>query len=205
MKKIEEDKKKTLKERFEEVKNNILANSKDAHWAKNAIDELVSLKGQLDHEPTLVYLPLKDVERQLKGDTYEMSIMKDGTAVYHTYGGYTVVAKPNLESLAGSIAEYVGSQDIIDTFTEEEKTNFELDLSAFCYIMSLPTFAFSDIEFRYTMASKIVEFLRTKTEELLEQELKEETSEDVENNARFKDATLALEEMKEEMKKAENQ
>ena len=63
-----DDKKKVLKERFNEVRNQILANSKDAHWAKNAIDELVSLKGQIEHEPTIVYLPVKDVEKKFSGD-----------------------------------------------------------------------------------------------------------------------------------------
>lgn len=194
--------KNVLKERLDEVKNNLITNSKDAHWAKNAIDELLSLKGQLEHEPTLVYLPVKDVENKLEGGTFEMSIMKDGTAVYHTYGGLTVVAKPNLTSLAGTIAEYVGSQEYVATLNEEEKELFDLDLSAFGYIMSLPMFAFSNKEFTYSIASNIVEFLRKSADELLNEELHEETSEDIEMNERFKDASLALEEMKEEVGKA---
>lgn len=194
--------KNVLKERLDEVKNNLITNSKDAHWAKNAIDELLSLKGQLEHEPTLVYLPVKDVENKLEGGTFEMSIMKDGTAVYHTYGGLTVVAKPNLTSLAGTIAEYVGSQEYVATLNEEEKELFDLNLSAFGYIMSLPMFAFSNMEFTYSIASNIVEFLRKSADELLNEELHEETSEDIEMNERFKDASLALEEMKEEVGKA---
>lgn len=194
--------KNVLKERLDEVKNNLITNSKDAHWAKNAIDELLSLKGQLEHEPTLVYLPVKDVENKLEGGTFEMSIMKDGTAVYHTYGGLTVVAKPNLTSLAGTIAEYVGSQEYVATLNEEEKELFDLDLSAFGYIMSLPMFAFSNKEFTYSIASNIVEFLRKSADELLNEELHEETLEDIEMNERFKDASLALEEMKEEVGKA---
>lgn len=201
MKKEDNMDKQVLKERFEEVKNNILANSKDAHWAKNAIDELVSLKGQLDHEPTIVYLPLKDVEKTFKGETFEMSIMKDGTAVYHTYGGYTVVANPNLTSLAGIIEEYVDSQSY--KLDDEEKEALELDLSAFGYIMSLPTFAFSDMAFKYDIAGNIVEFLREKTEELLNEPLADETADDVESNEAFKDATMALEELNDEIKKAE--
>lgn len=194
--------KNVLKERLDEVKNNLITNSKDAHWAKNAIDELLSLKGQLEHEPTLVYLPVKDVENKLEGGTFEMSIMKDGTAVYHTYGGLTVVAKPNLTSLAGTIAEYVGSQEYVATLNEEEKELFDLDLSAFGYIMSLPMFAFSNKEFTYSIASNIVEFLRKSADELLNEDLHEETEEDIDMNERFKDASLALEEMKEEVGKA---
>jgi hypothetical protein len=197
-----DDKKKVLKERFNEVKNQILANSKDSHWAKNAIDELVSLKGQLDHEPTIVYLPTKDVEKQFKGETYEMSIMKDGTAVYHTYGGYTVVAKPNITSLAGTIEEYVNSQDYVLDLNDEDKENFHLSLSAFSYIMSLPTFAFSDLGFTYDMAGSIVAFLREKAEILLNEELKAETREDIEANEHFREAAVALQEIQEDMKQS---
>ena len=197
-----DDKKTVLKERFNEVKNQILSNSKDAHWAKNAIDELVSLKGQLDHEPTIVYLPTKDVEKQFKGETYEMSIMKDGTAVYHTYGGYTVVAKPNLTSLAGTIEEYVNSQDYVLELNDEEKENLQLSLSAFSYIMSLPTFAFSDLAFTYDIAGSIVSFLREKSETLLNEELKDETREDTEANEQFRDASIAIQEMQKDINKS---
>ena len=186
-----------LKERFDEVKQQLLLNSKDAHWAKNAIDELVSLKGQLDHEPTLVYLPIKDVKNTLKGDTYEMNVMKDGTAVYHTYGGYTVVAKPNLTSLAGTIEEYIARQTFIDEFTDDEKKNLELDLSAFTYIMTLPTFAFSDLAFKYDIAGSIVSFLREKYDTLLNEGLAEETPDAVDANEKFKSATESLQKFKE--------
>lgn len=196
-----DDKKKVLKERFNEVKNQILANSKDSHWAKNAIDELVSLKGQLDHEPTIVYLPTQDIEKQMKGDTFEMSVMKDGTTVYHTYGGYTVIAKPNLTSLAGTIVEYVNSQEYVSTMTDEEKDNFQLSLSAFSYIMSLPTFVFSDLAFTYDIAGSIVSFLREKSESLLSDELKGETSDDIELNEQFRVASIILEDIQEDIKK----
>ena len=197
-----DDKKTVLKERFNEVKNQILANSKDAHWAKNAVDELVSLKGQLDHEPTIVYLPTKDVEKQFKGETYEMSIMKDGTAVYHTYGGYTVVARPNLTSLVETIDEYVNSQDYVLDLNDKDRENFHLSLSAFSYIVSLPTFAFSDLGFTYDIAGKIVSFLREKSEILLNEELKDETEEDILANEQFRTASEAVQEIQNDIAKS---
>ena len=126
-----------------------------------------------------------------------MNIMKDGTAVYHTYGGYTVVARPNLTSLAGTIEEYVNSQDYVLTLSEEEKENLQLSLSAFSYIMSLPTFAFSDLAFTYDIAGSIVSFLREKSESLLSEELNDETREDIEVNEQFKEAAVAIEEIQE--------
>lgn len=197
-----DDKKQVLKERFHEVKNQLLANSKDAHWAKNAIDELVSLKGQLDHEETLVYLPKKNVEDIVSNDTFELAVMKDGTAIYKTFGGYTVIANANLVSLNDKITEFVRLNKELDDTTEEEKENIELDLAAFGYILSLPTFVFSDVNFTYEMAGHIVKYLREKYDEAVSETLPE-TPEDVIENQRFRDASLALDELGEEIKKTE--
>lgn len=197
-----DDKKQVLKERFHEVKNQLLANSKDVHWAKNAIDELVSLKGQLDHEETLVYLPKKNVEDIVSNDTFELAVMKDGTAIYKTFGGYTVIANANLVSLNDKITEFVRLNKELDDTTEEEKENIELDLAAFGYILSLPTFVFSDVNFTYEMAGHIVKYLREKYDEAVSETLPE-TPEDVIENQRFRDASLALDELGEEIKKTE--
>lgn len=197
-----DDKKQVLKERFHEVKNQLLANSKDAHWAKNAIDELVSLKGQLDHEETLVYLPKKNVEDIVSNDTFELAVMKDGTAIYKTFGGYTVIANANLVSLNDKITEFVRLNKELDDTTEDEKENIELDLAAFGYILSLPTFVFSDVNFTYEMAGHIVKYLREKYDEAVSEVLPE-TPEDVIENQRFRDASLALDELGEEIKKTE--
>jgi hypothetical protein len=193
-----------LKKKLDEVKNLILTNSKDAHWTKNALDELLSLKGQLDHEPTIVHTPISKIERTVKGDTFELHEMKDGTAIYHVYGGYTVVVDSRMSALNNAMKEYIALMSDYSNLSEEEQTNVKLSLSAFGYIMSCPLFAFTSEEFTFDMASKIVEFLRESAESLLNEELKDETSEDVELNSRFKDATMALEELKEDINKVAN-
>lgn len=194
----------SLKKELDEVKNLIISNSKDAHWAKNAIDDLLSLKGQLDNEPTIVYTPISKIERTVKGDTFELHEMKDGTAIYHVYGGYTVVVDARMSSLNMAIKDYIDLMSDSSNLSEENRTNFELSLSAFGYIMSCPMFAFTSEEFTFDLASKIVEFLRESSESLLNEELKDETSEDVDLNNRFKDATMALEELKEDINKVAN-
>ena len=44
--------KKILKERLDDLVNQIKTNSKDAHFAKKLIDDLLSVKGQMMVEPT---------------------------------------------------------------------------------------------------------------------------------------------------------
>ena len=128
--------------------------------------------------------------------------MKDGTAVYHTYGGYTVVARPNLTSLVETIDEYVNSQDYVLDLNDKDRENFHLSLSAFSYIVSLPTFAFSDLGFTYDIAGKIVSFLREKSEILLNEELKDETEEDILANEQFRTASEAVQEIQNDIAKS---
>lgn len=190
-----------LKNKLEEVKNQIIVNSKDAHWAKNAISELLSIKGQLDHEPTIVYLPVKNIDSTMKADTFEIHQMKDGTAVYHVYGGYTVVVDPRMIALNEAIISHKNAADNIDSMTDEERENFALSLAAFGYVMCCPMFAFTDAAFTFDIAGSIVGFLKDKTDAMLNSPLREETREDIEANNAFKDSALAFEEFKEEVDK----
>ena len=49
--------KEVLKERLNEVKNQLRTNAKDVHFFDKLIDEALSLKGQMDVEPMFAYLP----------------------------------------------------------------------------------------------------------------------------------------------------
>lgn len=192
--------KKELKKKISELEKMLISNSKDAHWCKTALYEYKSLVGQLKHEPTLVHIPLENVAKQIQGETYSMTLCNDGTAVYHTFGGYTLIANHTL-GLAQCIAEYVNNQS--ETLSEEELKLLELDLSAFAYVMNAPLLCATDMDLKYDVATKVVQFLKSKTEEIMNADLKEETQDDIERNELFKNASIALEEIKDELKKEE--
>lgn len=192
--------KKELKKKISELEKMLISNSKDAHWCKTALYEYKSLVGQLKHEPTLVHIPLENVAKQIQGETYSMTLCNDGTAVYHTFGGYTLIANHTL-GLAECIAEYVNNQS--ETLSEEELELLELDLSAFAYVMNAPLLCATDMDLKYDVATKVVQFLKSKTEEIMNADLKEETQDDIERNELFKNASIALEEIKDELKKEE--
>ena len=194
--------KEELKKKFEEVKNNIVANSKDAHFAKKLLVEYNTLAGQIAHEPTIVHVPIKDIEKEYNGDTFSMSICKDGTAVYHIYGGLTVVARANNVNLVGTISEYIDASK--REMNKDEVEMLELDMSAFAYIMSLPMFAFGDMEFKYKLATMIVEYLNTTHEKAMDAELKDETIEDTEKNIEFENAMKAIEDIKDTLNESKS-
>jgi hypothetical protein len=64
--------KKVLKERLNEVKNQLRTNAKDVHFFDRLIDEALSLKGQMGVEPMFAYLPENEVVDRIKGNNYEL-------------------------------------------------------------------------------------------------------------------------------------
>lgn len=191
--------KELLKSKLNELKTKIKTNSKDAHFAETLLDELLSIKGQIDVEPTLVHVPLADVDRELDGETFKMAVLKNGDAVYHVRGGYTLIADGSrMFALAQTIKDYVDSKDLLGELTDEEREMYELDMSASTYILNLPMYAFTDQDFKYDIATMCIKWLRESYDKALEEPLQEE---DKELDDSFEDAAIALEDIKDGLKK----
>lgn len=191
--------KELLKSKLNELKTKIKTNSKDAHFAETLLDELLSIKGQIDVEPTLVHVPLSDVDRELDGETFTMAVLKNGDAVYHVRGGYTLIADGSrMFALAQTIKDYVDSKDLLGELTDEEREMYELDMSASTYVLNLPMYAFTDQDFKYDIATMCIKWLRESYDKALEEPLQEE---DKELDDSFEDAAIALEDIKDGLKK----
>lgn len=190
--------KEQLKERLNDVKKKIKANSKDAHFAETLIDELLSLKGQLGIEPTLVHIPLNDVVKTLKGKTFEMSLTKHGDAIYHVYGGYTIIADGNrMPALAQTIGSYVTHQELVNELDEKEQELYVLDLSATTHVLNIPMLAFGDQDLKYDLATIMIKWLRESYAKALGMPLQEETRE---QDVAFEKAAVALDEINNQTK-----
>ena len=187
-----------LKEKLNELKAQIKLNSKDAHWAENALREYESLIGQLRHEPIVLDCG-KEVD-EWAGETFRITKTTTGI-MYHTYGGYTVFCTPNITGLYETLNDIVENKDKYEKLEGEERDAYELELSARAYCLSLPVYAFSDPTFMYKTAEHVIKWLRETSEQLLNVELKEETEEDLNANQEFRDATLATKELVDEIGK----
>jgi hypothetical protein len=178
-----------LKEKLEELKKQIKINSKDAHWAENALREYECLVGQLKHEPIVLDCG-KEVD-EWAGDTFRITKTTTGV-LFHTYGGYSVFCTPNITSLYETLVDYVENKDEYVKLEGEDRENHELALSALAYCINLPSFVCSDEAFLYDTAKRIVEYLREMSEQLISQPLREETPEDLEANQAYRDAELGI-------------
>lgn len=183
--------KKVLKERLDEIIKQIKTNSKDAHFADKLIGDLLSVKGQLGIEPLELDCGKKVAE--FLGETYRITLTDKGV-LYHEYGGYNIFVTPNNEALYETLANIVINKDAYASASYEDKEKFELTLSAVGYCLTVPKIAFTDVDLTFDIAKRVIDFIMNQYKELMNAELQEETPVE---NAEFKEATLAVETLKE--------
>lgn len=179
-----------MKERLNEVKNQLRTNAKDVHFFDKLIDEALSLKGQMGVDPIALDCG-KEVD-EWKGETFRITLTDKGV-LYHEYGGYSVFVTPNNEALYDVLSDLVVNKDEYAALEGEQKENFESLLTIIAYNLSVPRIAFLDRDFPQEIAIKTMEFLRKMYDDLMSKELQEETPKE---DAAFKEATLALEDLK---------
>lgn len=184
---------------IKELKTKLVGLCNDTHFAKTLIDEMLSLKGQSCIEPLELNVG-KKVDL-FKGETFEI-VKTDRGCLYHEYGGYSIFVNPEQKCLYETLVDYVDNKDVYFELKDDEKEIFDLNMSAIAYCLAIPKFAFSDVEFTYEMASKCIEFIRKSYEKAMEEPLQDET---IEEDEQFKQATLGIENLKEEIKNIEKE
>jgi hypothetical protein len=166
--------KKILKERLNEVKNQLRTNAKDVHFFDKLIDEALSLKGQMGVEPMFAYLPENDIVDRIKGDNYELVYTK--THAGYRLGGFAILVQ-NHYGLGGQIMNYIDTMKDTSELDEKQKEIFEFDLTASMLNFNAILFAANDFEFRYQLNELVVNYLNKKAEEMNNVEVSEETTE----------------------------
>jgi hypothetical protein len=185
--------KKILKERLADVKKQLRTNAKDVHFFDKLIDEALSLKGQMGVDP--IALDCGKEEDEWTGETFRITLTNKGV-LYHEYGGYSVFVTPNNAALYEVLSDLVVNKDEYAKLEGEKKENFEALLTIIAYNLSLPRISFMDRDFPQELAIRTMEFLRKMYDDLMNKELQEETPKE---DAEFKDATMAIEELKESL------
>lgn len=201
-------KREELKKKLDEVRVKIKSNSKDAHFAEVLVDELVSLKGQMMIEPTVLHIPLTDIVDSIDGETFTLSKTKQGV-LYHQKNGFDLHIPLNgmTSGLCEQITWLIDNKDTID----EEQDQTIKDFYKYSMIDIAYTFQLifglwmNDIEFmelRSECINKYIELVTKKLKEWEESPLQEETHEE---NAEFEKTVIALETLKDEIKREEQE
>lgn len=187
--------KKELQKKLNDIKTQIKANSKDVHFAETLIEELITTKSKIGVEP--IELNVGKKIDSFSGETFELVKTNRGI-LYNEFGHYAIFVEPTQRALYETLLDFIEHKDEFYELKGEEKEQFDLHLSAIGYCLSLPKFVFSDPAFTYTTASNVVQFLKSQYEQLMNEPLQEEM---IEQDRGFEEATLAIENIKEELKK----
>jgi hypothetical protein len=188
--------KQELKEKLNDVVAKIKVNSKDQHYADTLVKQLLSLKGQIDVEPTLIHLPSDDIVQKMESDTFRIAILKSGEVVYHLKGGMDIVVQPKAHSLYEFLTGIVSIQDELEKLSDEERNLILQDVTASTYVLNIPFIAFGDLDFKYKLANDVIDYLVSLQDKYVDNaELQDETPD---KNNLFEEAVMALEELKED-------
>lgn len=185
---------KKLNNRFYDVIKKIKANSKDSELASNLISDLVSIKGQLDHKPSLLFVSLDDVVDKLEGDTFTVSKLRDGRVIYHLKGGLDLVCGPGFESLNGTLGNLISDGKMYNDMSEEDRLLYDSWSEVVGYVLNIPLTAFTDIDYAIKVAELSIANIKLIYEQQMSKKLQDETPEE---DMAFKESVEGLETIKE--------
>lgn len=166
--------KQELKNKIEEVVNNIKTNSKDTKFADSLVGKLLSLKGQMDVEPMRLCIPEKDVIKEYDNDSIRFVRCKGGI-LFQTKGGFSVFVSPRMSGLYQHLEILLDMKDKYEELSEEQKKSYEVLYLATTEILQLPIFSTCDDEFFFGIAEDIINRFQTMTDKELNKDLQEET------------------------------
>lgn len=177
--------KQELKNKIEEVVNQIKTNSKDAKFADSLIDKLLSLKGQLDVEPMRFGIPEKDVIKEYDNDSIRFVRCK-GYIAFQAKGGFSVFVSPRMSALYQHLEGLLDMKDNFDNLTEEQKEGYDTSYLYTSILMQIMLFAVFDAKMFADLSSDVMKRYKEFLDRYKNIPLQEETHKE---NAEFENNT----------------
>ena len=186
---------KTFKSKIQKLK--VLCN--DAHHAEKLINDIISIKGQLDIKPTLVYLQIDDIVKEYDFGHFKLILMKNCIVV--KVAGFEMVVYPMQQTLYGQLKFIINTHENNSELSDEEKDTFSVFFNATMSIIMTPLICFCDDKFWLDIATYIAQKQNDFFIEKLETPLQDETPEE---DTEFNNVVSAIEYFKKEAIKEEN-
>ena len=185
----------------------LVAISKDAHFAESLIEDILNLKAQMCVEATELYVREKDVIEVLDFDSVCFKICTTGI-LFHAKSGYTTWIEPRCRALFGEIVEMLKDKKETLALSEEERKNSdseEIDIkeqffNAWVHILEMPVAASVSPKILFDTATAFLKSFREETDRMLTQPLHEENVQDLIDNANSQQAEELLDGLAEQMK-----
>ena len=153
--------KKEIKAKISGIKSQIVENSTVKNKARRLIADLLAAKGELDNEPTLVHLPMREVLGEVKGDTFTIYKTEQGMVYEMTNGFMLFIPKNGFTGGLYEMLEWiVDAKDTIDKEEKDIKDFYENTMTdlALSFSMLFGMWAGNEkaIKFRYEMIDRYV-------------------------------------------------
>ena len=150
-----------IKTKIGGIKSQIVENSTVKNKARRLIADLLAAKGELDNEPTLVHLPMREVLGEVKGDTFTIYKTEQGMVYEMTNGFKLHIPRNGFTSGLYEIMEFlVDYADKIKDETEEIQGFYKgsmVDISlSFAMLFGMWSGNEKAIKLRYEMIDKYV-------------------------------------------------
>lgn len=179
---MEKELTKKIEEAKEKAKAKIVANSKDAAYAKKLINALVSLQKQSDVEAVELVVPTAEVieERNLGA----LRLVKTHSGfLFEVKGGMFTFVHLRLTGVYDALSALFDLLEKEDT-TEDENAF----ISAFMYVLQAPLMCSLNQGILYSVGAELLKQFNIFSQELLETPLQPETTEEVKKNIEFENA-----------------
>lgn len=191
----QENLQKTFKSKIQKLK--MLCN--DVHHAEKLINDIISIKGQLDIKPTLVYLQIDDIVKEYDFGHFKLILMKNCIVV--KLAGFEMVVHPMQQTLYGQLKFIINTHENNSELSDEEKDAFSVFFNATMSIIMTPLICFCNDKFWLDIATYIAKKQNDFFTEILETPLQDETPEE---DTEFNNVVSAIEDFKKEAIKEEN-
>ena len=180
---------------FSKTKNQIIerikTNSKDAHYAQTLVDELLSVKGQMDVEPMLYSVPVKEIIKEYDYGNFSIVLCKS-CIVWHHKGGFDFRVEPRMKALYEHVSDICKMKDNYDELSDDEKTAYNGILFGMSLVAQLPMFVCVDEELFFDVVNVVMDGLKRMDSYVNNADVQDETPEE---NAEFEIKMQAAEEV----------
>ena len=194
-KQIIEEGKAKLKSKLDEKIALLKSQCKDAHFFDSIMDEIISLKGQYDVDPTRIFVREEDLLEEYDYETFKLSRFTTGILFQMT--GYYMFVKPICSSLYGHLDFLLEYKSKYDSLRKEQKDIYDTFFNATMDILFTPPLCFIDDPYYLDIATFICKRRNQLFEELGDTKLLPETEED----DKFMEEVQRLEKLKDSVDK----
>lgn len=194
---MEEKKQITIEEKIQTLTKQIVANSKDAEWAKKMLAELTSLQKQADIEAVELIVPTKEVKQTIDYGAYSLKKTPRGI-LFTTKGGMSTFVEMRMQSVYEMLSQvfYLHDNPPED---EEAKSVYESFETAVAYLMQAPIFGSLNDKTLFSTATNLIRVFNEYCEENYNNaQHHEESEEDIRKNIVADNMASALEQMAKE-------